>query len=127
MVKKNMTLRKNEVHFYLVISYETYKQCLMASPSLSFFMSCKSAPVTQKSVLEIYNQKMIHFFYRKLSITKWGELLQKLKQTLDGKEFEYAQINSDGTTEHLATFTDEPKFLNLQISFESKYKFQKVA
>lgn len=127
MVKKSMALSKNEVHFYLVISYETYKQCLLASPKLSFFMSCKSAPVTQKSVLEVYNQKIIHFFYRKLSICKWGESLKILKKVLAGKEFEYAQINSDGTTEHLATFQDEPLFLDLQISFESKYKFKKVA
>lgn len=127
MVKKSMSLRKNEIHFYLVISYKTYKQVLLAVPSLAYFMSYPSAPVTTKGVLEIYDTKLMHFFFRKLSATKWGESLSKLKQALDGKEFEYAQINSDGTTEHQATFPDEPNFLNLQISFESKYKFQKVA
>ncbi|GEM_PF-1866798 len=127
MVKKSMTLRKNEVHFYLVISYQTYKQCLLAAPNLSYFMTDAKSPLTQKGVLEVYNQKIIHFFFRKLNLNKWGDSLNTLKYVLEGKEYEYAQINSDGTTEHHATFEDEPKFLDLQISFESKYKFQKVA
>lgn len=127
MLKKSMNLRKNEIHLYLVISYKTYKECLMQCPSLSYFMSVASAPVTTKGVLEVCHEKIICFFFRKLSTTKWGESLDKLRNALEGKEYELAIIHADGSTEHTATFKDEPKFLNLQMSFESRYKFQKVA
>lgn len=127
MIKKNMTLKKNEIHLYLVLSYKTYKECLMQTPALSYFMTDHNSPVTTKGVLEIYDQKIISFFFRKLSLGKWKDCIEKLQKTLEGKEYELAIIHADGTTEHSATFPDEPNFLNLQITFESKYKFQKVA
>ena len=123
MLKKCMELKKNEIHLYLVISYKTYKECLMKYPSLSFFMTDSSAPVTTKGVLEVGHEKIISFFFRKLSMTKWGESLDKLKNALENKEYELAVIHADGSTDHLATFKDEPKYLSLQMSFENRYKF----
>ena len=101
MLKKSMNLRKNEIHLYLVISYKTYKECLLQCPALSYFMTDACAPVTTKGVLEVCHEKIICFFFRKLSTTKWGESLDKLRNALEGKEYELALSDIAKAVRHI--------------------------
>ncbi len=127
MIKKGDRLKEKEIHVNLVMTQTAYQHCLNTAPNLAYFLCCQEAPVTKKGILEVSNLKFVNFFFKKLSLNKWGEYFELLQKTLKGQEYELAIVYYDHKTVHICEFKDNPSFFEQVTTFENRYKFVSVA